>query len=78
VLAKIAHVLAEYNISIASVLQKEKVCKAAGREGQPIVPLVILTHKAYEMDMQRAVSDIQKLPVVEGTPTIIRVEEEAY
>jgi homoserine dehydrogenase (EC 1.1.1.3) len=78
VLAKIAHVLAEYNISIASVLQKEKVCKAAGREGQPIVPLVILTHKAYEMDMQRAVSDIQKLPVVEGSPTIIRVEEEAY
>ena len=78
VLAKIAQLLAEYNISIASVLQKEKVCKVAGREGQPIVPLVILTHKAYEMDMQRAVSDIKKLPVVEGTPTIIRVEEEAY
>ncbi|WP_448587883.1 homoserine dehydrogenase [Thermocrinis sp.] len=78
VLAKIAHVLASYNISIASVLQKEKVCKLAGREGQPIVPLVILTHKAYERDMQRAVEDIQKLPVVEGKATLIRVEEEAY
>ncbi len=78
VLAKIANVLAEYQISIASVLQKEKVCKVAGREGQPIVPLVILTHKAYEMDMQRAIGEIQQLPVVEGKPVIIRVEEEAY
>ncbi|AHE95382.1 homoserine dehydrogenase [Thermocrinis ruber] len=78
VLAKIANVLAEYQISIASVLQKEKVCKMAGREGQPIVPLVILTHKAYEMDMQRAIREIQQLPVVEGKPVIIRVEEEAY
>jgi len=78
VLAKIASVLAEYQISIASVLQKEKVCKVAGREGQPIVPLVILTHKAYEMDMQRAIREIQQLPVVEGKPVIIRVEEEAY
>jgi len=78
VLAKIANVLAEYQISIASVLQKEKVCKVAGREGQPIVPLVILTHKAYEMDMQRAIREIQQLPVVEGKPVIIRVEEEAY
>jgi len=78
VLAKIASVLAEYQISIASVLQKEKVCKVAGREGQPIVPLVILTHKAYEMDMQRAIGEIQQLPVVEGKPVIIRVEEEAY
>jgi homoserine dehydrogenase len=78
VLAKIANVLAEYQISIASVLQKEKVCKVAGREGQPIVPLVILTHKAYEMDMQKAIGEIQQLPVVEGKPVIIRVEEEAY
>jgi homoserine dehydrogenase len=78
VLAKIANVLAEYQISIASVLQKEKVCKVAGRERQPIVPLVILTHKAYEMDMQKAIREIQQLPVVEGKPVIIRVEEEAY
>ncbi|MFZ8862329.1 MAG: homoserine dehydrogenase [Thermocrinis sp.] len=78
VLAKIANVLAEYQISIASVLQKEKVCKVAGKEGQPIVPLVILTHKAYEMDMQKAIKEIQQLPVVEGKPVIIRVEEEAY
>ncbi|GAB6065699.1 homoserine dehydrogenase [Aquifex pyrophilus] len=78
VLAKIANVLANYNISIASVLQKEMVCKIAGREGEPIVPLVILTHKAYENDVQRALSDIEKLPVVVDKPILIRVEEEAY
>ncbi|SHK22084.1 homoserine dehydrogenase [Thermocrinis minervae] len=78
VLASVARVLADYNISIASVLQKEKVCHLSGREGQPIIPLVILTHKAYEKDMKRALEDIVKLPVVEGNPVLIRVEEEVY
>lgn len=77
VLASIAKVLAEEHISIASVLQKEKVCKLAGREKMPIVPLVILTHKAYENSMQRAMEEIKKLPVVVGKPVLIRVEEEA-
>lgn len=77
VLASISRVLADYHISIASVLQKEKVCKIAGREGEHVVPLVILTHKAYERDMQKALEEIKKLPVVEGEPVLIRVEEEA-
>ncbi len=78
VLASVSRVLADYNISVASVLQKEKVCKMAGREGEAIVPLVILTHKAYEKSMQKAIEDIKKLPVIVGEPVIIRVEEEAY
>ena len=78
VLASISKVFADYNISIASVLQKEKVCKIAGREGEPIIPLVILTHKAYEENIRKALNDIGKLPVVEGKPILIRVEEEAY
>ncbi|MFN3599051.1 MAG: homoserine dehydrogenase [Aquificaceae bacterium] len=77
VLASIAQVLAEENISIASVLQKEKVCRLAGKEGQGIIPLVILTHKAYERSMQRAMEKIISLPVVVGKPVLIRVEEEA-
>jgi len=77
VLASISRVLADHQISIASVLQKEKVCKVAGREGQPIVPLVILTHKAYERDMRKALEEIKNLPVVVGQPVLIRVEEEA-
>jgi homoserine dehydrogenase len=77
VLAGIARVLADNHISIASVLQKEKVCKLAGREGEHIVPLVILTHKAYEKSMRRALKQVQELPVVMGKPVLIRVEEEA-
>ncbi len=77
VLASIARVLADHHISIASVLQKEKVCKLAGREGEHIVPLVILTHKAYEINMRRALEEIKGLPVVVGKPMLIRVEEEA-
>ncbi|MCX8164793.1 MAG: homoserine dehydrogenase [Aquificaceae bacterium] len=77
VLASISRVLADYHISIASVLQKEKVCKLAGREGEHVVPLVILTHKAYERNMRKALEEIQNLPVVIGSPVLIRVEEEA-
>ncbi len=78
VLASISRVFADYNISIASVLQKEKVCRIAGKESEHIIPLVILTHKAYEIDVKKALYDIERLPVVEGEPILIRVEEEAY
>lgn len=77
ILASISRVLADHQISIASVLQKEKVCKLAGREGEPVVPLVVLTHKAYERSMRRALEEIRALPVVLGKPVLIRVEEEA-
>ncbi len=77
VLASIARVLADFNISIASVLQKEMVCELAGKKGEPVVPLVILTHKAYELDVQKALKEIENLPVVVGEPVLIRVEEEA-
>ncbi|MDW8095491.1 MAG: homoserine dehydrogenase [Aquificaceae bacterium] len=77
VLANIARVLADHHISIASVLQKEKVCKIAGREKEHIIPLVILTHKAYEENMRHALQEIKSLPVVASEPVLIRVEEEA-
>ena len=77
VLASISRVLADFNISIAAVLQKEMVCEIAGVKEGPVVPLVILTHKAYEEDIQKALREIEKLPVVVGRPILIRVEEEA-
>ncbi|WP_121013113.1 homoserine dehydrogenase [Hydrogenivirga caldilitoris] len=77
VLAAISRVLADFNISIAAVLQKEMVCQLAGKRGEPVVPLVILTHKAYEQDVQSALKEIRELPVVVGEPVLIRVEEEA-
>ncbi len=77
VLASISRVLADFNISIAAVLQKEMVCQKAGVKNEAVVPLVLLTHKAYEENIQKALREIEKLPVVVGRPTLIRVEEEA-
>lgn len=67
VLAKIAKFLGENNISIASVVQKER------REGD-IVPIVMLTHEAREKDMQNALKKINKLPSIKRKSVLIRVE----
>lgn len=68
VLSKISGVFGEHNISIASVIQKGR-----SREGDA-VPLVILTHKAKEKDVLKALKKIEKLPVVAGKSIFIRVE----
>ncbi len=69
VLSKISGVFGEHNISIASVIQK-------GRSKAGAVPLVILTHKAKEKDVLRALEEIDKLPVVSDKSVFIRVEGE--
>lgn len=70
VLAKISGILGECGISIKSVLQK-------GREERKTksVPLIILTHEAKEEDLQRALKNIDNLPVVKEKSVLIRVEE---
>ena len=67
VLSKISGILGNYNISIASVIQK-------GRRVGEAVPLVILTHEAREKDVRKALEEIDKLPVVMGKTVVIRVE----
>ncbi len=67
VLSKISGILGKYHISIASVIQKER------REGKA-VPLVVLTHKAKEKNVSRAVREINRLPVVANKTVFIRVE----
>jgi homoserine dehydrogenase len=69
VLSKISGVLGNYGISIASVLQKE-------RHPVDSVPVVILTHTAFERDVKKALSEIDSLPVVRGKTVLIRVEQE--
>ncbi|MCS7083475.1 MAG: homoserine dehydrogenase [Aquificaceae bacterium] len=75
VLASVAGILAKHDISIASVLQKEKACKIANSENTPFVPLVILTHRASESKMQKALSEIDLLQISNESPTLLRVEE---
>ena len=67
VLSRISGILGKYNISIASVIQK-------GRHERRAVPLVVLTHKAREKDVVRAVKEINRLPIVAGKTVFIRVE----
>jgi len=67
VLSKISGILGEYNISIASVIQK-------GRRVGEAVPLVVLTHMAKEKDVRQAIQEIDQLSVVMGKTVFIRVE----
>jgi homoserine dehydrogenase len=67
VLAQVAGILGRHDISLVSVLQKERARNEA-------VPVVMMTHEARERDMRAALTAIDKLPVVAARTTMIRVE----
>ena len=69
VLAKIAGVLGEHAISIASVLQRGR------SERDETVPLVMRTHTASERNLKAALCLVDQLPVVQGKSVSIRIEE---
>jgi homoserine dehydrogenase len=69
VLARIAGVLGREDISIASVIQKE-------RRAGTTVPIVLRTHRARERNVARAVAAIGRFAAVRGRPVSIRIEEE--
>ncbi len=69
VLSKISGILGNFDISIASVIQK-------GRRIGEEVPLVVLTHRAREKDVRQAIEEIDKLHVVTNKTIFIRVEGE--
>ncbi len=66
VLEKIAHILAQNNISIESFLQKP-------RDGY--VKLLFSTHKAVEKDIKKAIKTIEELNFVIKPINYIRIEE---
>ena len=69
VLAKIGTLLGNWQISIASVIQKDS-------HGMETVSLVMLTHKAQEKNMKAALAEIYTLEDVKGEAQLIRIEEE--
>ncbi|MGB9677999.1 MAG: homoserine dehydrogenase, partial [Candidatus Ratteibacteria bacterium] len=69
VLAQIAKILGENNISISSVIQKKDNPEKA-------VPIIMLTHEAKENDVKKAIQVINKLDVIKKETTIIRIEEQ--
>jgi homoserine dehydrogenase len=70
VLATISGVLGQHGISIQSVHQK-------GRKTDGAVPLVMLTHRAREKDVQQALERIGALDVVAAKPVLIRIEDQS-
>jgi homoserine dehydrogenase len=69
VLGKVAGVLGRFDISIASVIQRE-------RRAGTTVPLVLRTHRVRERNLRRALAAIKGLAVIRGRPTSIRIEEQ--
>lgn len=68
-LADITRILADEQISIDAVIQKEP------EEGESQTDLVMLTHRTREKHINTAISKIEKLPVVAGNVTRLRLEE---
>lgn len=68
VLAKIAQVLGDLNISIASVIQKEVNLTSGTAE------IVIMTHPAMEASIREALDRVDKMQVVEEVGNFVRVE----
>jgi len=67
VLAAVAGILGRNEISIASVIQKE-------REKGRAVPIILMTHEAKGAAVRAALEEVGKLPTVSGPPLCIRVE----
>jgi homoserine dehydrogenase len=69
VLGRIAGILGRNEISIASVIQKERKVGTS-------VPIVIRTHDALERNLRRALGEIGKLRrVIRGKPAFVRIED---
>jgi homoserine dehydrogenase len=67
VLAAVATVFGQHDVSIGSVIQK----RAEGGLAQ----IVYVTHRAREADVRSALTEIEALDVVTSVASVIRVEE---
>lgn len=69
VLAKVTAIFAKYDISLASVLQK------SNKKGDAI-PIVIITHKAIERNVSKALKEIDALTELNGNSVCIMIMDE--
>lgn len=75
VIAAIARVFGDHDISLASVIQKEDVPLADAEGGDRYAEIVFMTHQASEANMQDARQAIADLPSVARIGSLIRVED---
>jgi homoserine dehydrogenase len=69
VLADITRIVAQHNISIGSVLQPEPAA------GDATTDVVLLTHRALERDVDRALEEMAALPTIVGPIVRLRMED---
>jgi homoserine dehydrogenase len=69
VLADVTRILADLDISIDAMLQKEPA------EGEEQVDIIILTHQSLEKNINAAMAKIEALPAIHGKIARIRLEE---
>lgn len=68
VLADVTRILANQNISIEAILQKEP------HAGESYLPIIMLTQKTQEREMKAAVAQIEALPSINKPVKLIRLE----
>ena len=68
VLADITRILGDLDISIEAILQKEPGL------GESVVPIIILTHRVPEKNMNAAIARIESIRSIEGQVVRIRLE----
>lgn len=68
VLAEVTRIFADQDISIEAIIQKEP------NEGETVVPLIMLSHRVKEKNMNAAISKLEALDVIEGKIIRIRCE----
>lgn len=69
VLADITRILADQQISIDAMIQREPA------EGEEQTDIIMLTHQTREKNMEAAIARIEALPVVKGRVVRLRLEE---
>lgn len=68
VLADVTQIFADHEISIEAIIQKEP------QDNISTVPIIILTHEVSELNMNNAISEVEKLEAVMGKIMRIRLE----
>ncbi len=71
VLADVTRVLADLQISIEAIIQKE----SPDEDGDSTASIIMLTHRVRERAMKQAIERIQALPAITGDVVRIRMEQ---
>jgi len=74
--ATIAKRLAQYNISMESIVQRHSGPPAGGADkGKGPVPVILITYATTEDAVRKALNAVQRDKVISGRPQLIRIEK---